>query len=561
VFYHVRITPRGAESPHQDALALDKDADWIEGHITAPRRHGQDIFVDGRVFSWADIEQIHITETDQTVAQLVPQLRSRREEQGQVLSTPDEWFVVKGGRDVTEQFITGPPGQARRAAAGKALTYATNRKAVMVIYGHDKEANDALFDWLRAIGLQPREWNQLISAAGAASPYIGQVLEQALEQVQAVVAFFTPDEYVITGASAKEQSASRMQARPNVLIEAGMALITHPHRTVLAVLGNQELPSDLAGRHYIRLSHTNPAPLHDLATRLHHAGCDTDLSGADWLRPSRFPNRDHILQAHCTDAARTSPRVPATSPPSRLAGTLTGHKSEEVYGVAFSRDGILLATASGNGLRLWDVPSGNQVPTFKARPGSVLSVAFSPDGTLLATGGLDGTARLWDVTSNEFRAFRDFGGWMLSVAFSPDGTLLATVKGISAQLWDVATGERVCGFSGHTRDVQAVAFSPVGTLLATASSDKTVRLWDFDGRFAQAFTGHSRAVFGLAFSPDGTLLATASEDKTARLWDTATGRQVSTLTGHTGSVRAVAFSPDGTLLATASNDSTARIWR
>ena len=57
----------------------------------------------------------------------------------------------------------------------------------------------------------------------------------------------------------------RLQARPNVLIEAGMALITHPTRTIIAVLGDQELPSDLAGRHYIRLSHTAVVPLDDLA--------------------------------------------------------------------------------------------------------------------------------------------------------------------------------------------------------------------------------------------------------------------------------------------------------
>jgi hypothetical protein len=76
----------------------------------------------------------------------------------------------------------------------------------MVIYGHDKRANDAMFGWLRAIGLQPRaiglqpraiglqprEWSQLIQASGSASPFIGNVLEKALQDVQAVIAFFTP---------------------------------------------------------------------------------------------------------------------------------------------------------------------------------------------------------------------------------------------------------------------------------------------------------------------------------------------------------------------------------
>jgi hypothetical protein len=72
-----------------------------------------------------------------------------------------------------------------------------------------------------------------------------------------------------------------------------MVLITHPGRTVLVVLGPQELPSDLAGRHYIRLDGT-PESLNDMASRLQSAGCEIDQTGTRWLDPARFPDRDHI---------------------------------------------------------------------------------------------------------------------------------------------------------------------------------------------------------------------------------------------------------------------------
>jgi hypothetical protein len=242
--YHVRITSKDPQRRSHDALALDKDQHWIEEHIAAPRRQGRDIFVDGQVLTWDSIDEIHITETDEGSEQLLPKISARRRTGALAAPIPDRWYVARDGRDVTEQFITGPPATALRSEASPATTFAANRKAVMVIYGHDHEANAALFDWLRTIGLQPREWNQLISASGAASPYIGQVLERALEQVQAVVAFFTPDEHVVAVAgSVEDRNTWRLQARPNVLIEAGMALSTHPQRTVLAVLGNQELPS------------------------------------------------------------------------------------------------------------------------------------------------------------------------------------------------------------------------------------------------------------------------------------------------------------------------------
>jgi predicted nucleotide-binding protein len=196
-------------------------------------------------------------------------------------------------------------GTGSAAGPGRATAFAGNRKAVMVIYGHDKQANNALFAWLRAIGLQPREWTQLIRATGSGSPFIGEVLDAALRDVQAVVAFFTPDEYVTAAGAGNHQG--RFQARPNVLIEAGMALITHPTRTIFAVLGDQELPSDLAGRHYIRLSHHDVGPLNDLAGRLADAGCEIDLSGNDWLDPGQFPDRNGVAPSADEHPASQAP--------------------------------------------------------------------------------------------------------------------------------------------------------------------------------------------------------------------------------------------------------------
>jgi predicted nucleotide-binding protein len=171
------------------------------------------------------------------------------------------------------------------------------KRKVMVIYGHDDEANRALFNWLRAIGLEPLEWGQLVKLSGEGSPYIGKVLEQAFQHAQAVVAFFTPDEHAAgRGVSPANKGAWRLQARPNVLIEAGMALVTHPRRTVFVLLGDQELPSDLAGRHYIQLNNTS-GPLYELANRLAEAGCDLNRTGTQWLDPANFPSRSNLQPA------------------------------------------------------------------------------------------------------------------------------------------------------------------------------------------------------------------------------------------------------------------------
>jgi predicted nucleotide-binding protein len=172
---------------------------------------------------------------------------------------------------------------------------AEDSHAVMVVHGRDGSAKKAMFDWLRAIGLRPQEWSQLVKASSAASPFIGEILATAFTKAQAVVVLFTPDERVQLRIEVVKGASWRLQARPNVLFEAGMAFATHPTRTVIAVLGDQELPTDLAGRDYVRIE--SAGQLRDLAQRLEQAGCPVDLSGNDWLDIDRFPDRSGISAA------------------------------------------------------------------------------------------------------------------------------------------------------------------------------------------------------------------------------------------------------------------------
>jgi WD40 repeat protein len=74
---------------------------------------------------------------------------------------------------------------------------------------------------------------------------------------------------------------------------------------------------------------------------------------------------------------------------------LTGHQSA-VFAVAFSLDGRTLATGSADGtIRLWDLSRPTVRPVTLSTDAVVRSLAFSPDGLVLASGG-DGFVRLWN---------------------------------------------------------------------------------------------------------------------------------------------------------------------
>ncbi|OPY74546.1 MAG: WD domain, G-beta repeat [Syntrophorhabdus sp. PtaU1.Bin153] len=117
-----------------------------------------------------------------------------------------------------------------------------------------------------------------------------------------------------------------------------------------------------------------------------------------------------------------------------------------------------------------------------------------------------------------------------SVAFSPDGRYaLSGSYDNAVKVWDIASGEKLRVFTGHTDAVESVAFSTDGTRVLSGSRDKTVKLWDFSsGALIHTFNGHNKDVKSVAFSPDGRHILSGSQDGTARVWDISSAREIMT---------------------------------
>jgi RNA polymerase sigma factor (sigma-70 family) len=152
--------------------------------------------------------------------------------------------------------------------------------------------------------------------------------------------------------------------------------------------------------------------------------------------------------------------------------------------VAFSPDGKYLAQTYTDGhpgpsyLRLWDVGEGKLVRTLvDGVEFDLWGVAFSADGKLLATGDMNGKVWLFDTTRWEKVGELDARDQLRSLAFAPEGRTLALGLRRDVQLWDTTTGKRVKTLTGHGNWVGSLAFSPDGETLASGSSDKTARLW------------------------------------------------------------------------------------
>src|SRR5881392_4039725 len=130
-----------------------------------------------------------------------------------------------------------------------------DKRKVFVVYGRNSQARIALFAFLRAIDLDPLEWEQVIAATGKPSPFIGEALEAGFSIAQAAAVILTGEDMARLGKrylkrdDSNDEKILTSQPRANVLFEAGMALGKYPNRTVLVSMGSYRKFSDIDGRH------------------------------------------------------------------------------------------------------------------------------------------------------------------------------------------------------------------------------------------------------------------------------------------------------------------------
>jgi predicted nucleotide-binding protein len=213
-------------------------------------------------------------------------------------ATPEDWILIRGvhspqaATPAASPVPAPAPRPARRGGRGTREPRKKGNK-VWVVYGRDEARRDAVFTFLRALGLQPIEWTSALAATKKGSPHVSEVIETGFDDAVATVVLFTPDDEArlkkkfLKPTDRDDERNLTGEPRQNVLFEAGMAFGKQPDKTILVEVGTLRPISDIVGRHTVRLTNAM-GTRQQFVVKLKAVGCPVDDTGTDWHTKGDF---------------------------------------------------------------------------------------------------------------------------------------------------------------------------------------------------------------------------------------------------------------------------------
>ncbi len=249
----------------------------------------------------------------------------------------------------------------------------------------------------------------------------------------------------------------------------------------------------------------------------------------------------------------------------KLTGRI-GNIAQRTQRLAYSRDGTILAAASGTPgkageMKLLDPTQRTIIADLDRTADVLFALAFNADGTRLACGGADNAIRVYDVKSR-MRALliEQHADWVMNIVFTPDGAhVLSASRDKSARVLDAKDGSVEHAYLGHEEPVAAIAISPDGKTAYSGGKDKEVHAWAVkDAKKIGEMTGFEDEILHIVVG-DGFIFA-ASADKKVRQFSADTRELVRTFPAFDEWVYSLAFDAKNHRLAAGSFGGEVRIW-
>jgi WD40 repeat protein len=237
---------------------------------------------------------------------------------------------------------------------------------------------------------------------------------------------------------------------------------------------------------------------------------------------------------------------------------------ESITNISFSTDAKEIGISSYKSFFIYGNPTLKKLKAKKkAHTTFVRCANFSKSGEyVVSTSWRDNTIVIWKRSSLKVEKVLPETVWTDYAMFINDDKQIVSINHENTiKVWDVASGNLMQTFAGHTDWVYGILLSPDGKYLLSGSLDNSIKKWDLNtGKIVQTIEAHKNGITWLASSADGKYFISSSLDKTAKLWSWETMQEIAQFSGHDEAVLEAVISPDNKYIATGSLDKTIKIW-
>jgi len=208
-----------------------------------------------------------------------------------------------------------------------------------------------------------------------------------------------------------------------------------------------------------------------------------------------------------------------------------GAEDDSILAADLSPDQKFVAFGTTDKLVKVVTSAGDAVHQLKKHTDWVTAVAYSPDGVLLATGDRNGNLYVWEAASGrEYQTLAGHTAAITGLAWRDDANLLASSsEDGTIRLWEMQEGKQLKNWAAHGGGALCVAFAHDGRL-ASSGRDHAVKIWKGDGALEKQCDGLTDIALRVAFDHEGKQVVAGDWNGVVKLWNAADGKVVGDVT-------------------------------
>ncbi len=200
----------------------------------------------------------------------------------------------------------------------------------------------------------------------------------------------------------------------------------------------------------------------------------------------------------------------------------------------------LQAVATGGPSRLvksWQTADNTIEHSIKKHTDWVTAMAYSNDGVLLASADRNGGMWVWESYSGlQLHELRGHQELISKVAWSADSNFLASSsEDGDVRFWDMRSGKQIKKLDAHNGGVLGFDWSKGGQIL-TAGRDKKIKLWKSDYKLVKEWKSPTSFVTKACFSHDAKRFFTADFEGRVLVWDSKTHETIGEISSVPASI-------------------------